>query len=109
MFIRRLILAAARHGVGAGGSGKTRLGLAAAADSAELFADGVAFVELAAVREPEGVMSAIASALGVTERPGEPLVQTIAGEIAGRELLLVVDNFEQVLPAAGSIAQRSDT
>jgi predicted ATPase/DNA-binding SARP family transcriptional activator len=91
--------------VGAGGSGKTRLGLAAAADSAELFADGVAFVELAAVREPKEVLPAIASALDVSERRGEPLVQTIAAEIGGRELLLVIDNFEQVVDAGPELVR----
>jgi len=85
--------------VGAGGSGKTRLALAVAADASELFADGVALAELGAVREPAFVTAAAAAALGVTERPGEPLVRTIAQAIADREVLLVLDNFEQVVEA----------
>ncbi|MBA2298110.1 MAG: winged helix-turn-helix domain-containing protein, partial [Actinobacteria bacterium] len=85
--------------VGAGGSGKTRLALAVAADASELFADGVALAELSAVREPAFVTPAVASALGVTERPGEPLVRTIAQAIADRKVLLVLDNFEQVVEA----------
>ncbi|MEJ7790717.1 MAG: BTAD domain-containing putative transcriptional regulator [Gaiellaceae bacterium] len=85
--------------VGAGGSGKTRLALALAADAGDLFADGVALAELGAVREPAFVAPTVAVALGVSERPGEPLGQTVAEAIADREVLLVLDNFEQVFEA----------
>ncbi|MBA3244869.1 MAG: AfsR/SARP family transcriptional regulator [Actinobacteria bacterium] len=85
--------------VGAGGSGKTRLALALAADANGLFADGVALAELGAVRDPAFVAPAVAVALGVSERPGEPLGTTVAEAIADRDLLLVVDNFEQVIEA----------
>jgi predicted ATPase/DNA-binding SARP family transcriptional activator len=85
--------------VGAGGSGKTRLALALAAEAGDLFANGVALVELGAVRDPAFVTAAIAAALGVVEQPGERLERAIAEAIADRELLLVLDNFEHVIDA----------
>ena len=56
-------------------------------------------VELSALREPALVLPTIAQALRVGEQPGEPLAQTLAAWAADRELLLVVDNFEQVAEA----------
>jgi predicted ATPase/DNA-binding SARP family transcriptional activator len=85
--------------VGAGGSGKTRLALALASESQPFFANGVTIVELSALREPALVLPAIAQALRVAEQPSEPLEQTLAAWAADRELLLVVDNFEQVAEA----------
>ena len=85
--------------VGAGGSGKTRLALALASESQSFFANGVAVVELSALREPALVLPTIAQALRVGEQPAEPLAQTLAAWAAERELLLVVDNFEQVAEA----------
>ena len=85
--------------VGAGGSGKTRLALALASEAQPFFANGVTVVELSALKEPALVLPAIAQALGVGELPDEPLAQTLAAWAADRELLLVVDNFEQVADA----------
>jgi non-specific serine/threonine protein kinase len=84
---------------GPGGSGKTRLAIAAARE----FAGSVrqaAFVDLAPVAEAPLVGPAIARALGVEESPDRPLVETVAESLAGGASLLVLDNFEQVLPAA---------
>jgi len=85
--------------VGAGGSGKTRLARAFGSQSRSLFANGVAIAELSALREPTLVLPTIAQAFGVGEQPGESLAQTLAAWVEGRELLLVVDNFEQVAEA----------
>ncbi len=82
---------------GPGGVGKTALAVAAAAELVESFCDGVALVELAAVRDPELVAAAIADAFGAN---GEPETQ-----IGARHLLLVLDNLEQVIDAAGEIAR----
>jgi predicted ATPase/DNA-binding transcriptional LysR family regulator len=82
---------------GAGGSGKTRLAIEAAGELVDELADGVYLVELAALREPELVPDAIATVLGV---PTEEL----EARLEGRELLLVLDNFEQVIEAAAAIA-----
>ena len=85
--------------VGAGGSGKTRLALALASEGRPFFANGITIVELSALRDPALVLPTIAQALRVGEQPGEALAQTLAAWAADRELLLVVDNFEQVAEA----------
>ena len=82
---------------GPGGIGKTSLAVAAAGELVESFDEGAVLVELAAVREPALVLSTIAEELG-----GE---EDAAAQIAGRELLLVLDNFEQVVEAAGEVAR----
>jgi predicted ATPase/DNA-binding CsgD family transcriptional regulator len=87
------------------GTGKTRLALAVAADVVEDFADGVWFVGLEAVREPDQVVAAIAQALDVRETAGQPLIETVAAHLDGRHLLLVLDNFEQVLAAGMEVAR----
>ena len=83
-----------------GGSGKTRLALQVAAELLDDFPDGVWFVDLAPVREPALVASAIAEPLGVTEAPGQPLAERLTTVLRDRRLLLVLDNFEQVAAAA---------
>lgn len=84
---------------GAGGSGKTRLAIEAARRVAEVFADGVAFVSLATVREAELMPAVVAGALGVPQVSSDPL-DALSTHLRARELLLVLDNFEQ-LRAAG--------
>jgi predicted ATPase/DNA-binding SARP family transcriptional activator len=79
---------------GAGGSGKTRLALEVARDSAPSFANGVAFVELAPLRDPTLLAITISGALGI-QAAGDPL-GTLTTALAPRELLLVVDNAEHV-------------
>src|SRR5579883_2621334 len=66
---------------GAGGSGKTRLALAVASACRDRFADGVAFVALAPLRDPTLVEAAIATALGVRETPGQALVERLADHL----------------------------
>jgi predicted ATPase/class 3 adenylate cyclase len=85
---------------GPGGTGKTRLALQVAAERLTSFADGVYVVELAPISNPELVASAIASALTIREQADRPLFDTLKDELRDRELLLVLDNFEQVTPAA---------
>jgi predicted ATPase/DNA-binding CsgD family transcriptional regulator/Tfp pilus assembly protein PilF len=100
-FQRRLVTL-----TGPGGCGKTRLALAVAADLGEAFADGVVFVSLAAVTEPDLVLVGVAHALGMREydRPDAPLLERIAAHIGGREYLLVLDNVEQIQDAATLVA-----
>ncbi len=88
---------------GPGGSGKTRLAVAEALLPA--FAAGVWFVPLAAVAEPEFVPGAIATALGVREAPGQPLLATLAAFLREKSLLLVLDNCEHLLAAAPLVAE----
>jgi predicted ATPase len=81
---------------GAGGSGKTRLALQAAAAAAENYPQGVWWVPLASVRQPEAVAETAARTLGA---PG-----SLPEAVAGRRLLLLLDNFEHVIDAAPEFA-----
>jgi predicted ATPase len=89
---------------GTGGTGKTRLALAAAAQARDAFADGVWLVNLDPVRDPAHVVPTIAQTLGVKERAGEPLLAALTAFLRDRRLLLVLDNFEQVVSAAADVA-----
>ncbi len=86
--------------VGPGGVGKTRLALRVAEEVRGDFADGVVFVPLAAIRDPALVASAIAQVLGVREAGDRSPADRVKRHLRGRHLLLLLDNFEQVLPAA---------
>src|SRR5215213_7186839 len=90
---------------GPGGVGKTRLGTRVAAEALESFADGVFMVDLARLTDPDLVPSATATALGLREQPGQSLEQTLAEYLRERQLLLLFDNFEHVLPAATLVAE----
>ncbi len=89
---------------GPGGIGKTRLALEACARARTEFANGVVFVGLAALTDRTLVVPTIAEALEVKERAGEPLQQTVTEAIRSRELLLLIDNFEQLPDAAPALA-----
>jgi predicted ATPase/class 3 adenylate cyclase len=90
---------------GPGGTGKTRLALTLARTVADDFADGVAFVALAAISEPRLVPSTIRQGLGLSEQPGRTALETLADRLEKREVLIVLDNFEQVAAAASSVAE----
>ena len=85
---------------GPGGIGKTRLACAVAADQRQAFPDGIVFVDLAPVRDPELVGSVIAQTLDVAEQPGRPAIEAVAAHLRDQCLLLVLDNFEQVADGA---------
>ena len=89
---------------GPGGTGKTRLAVQLAADAADAFADGVCFVSLDAVRDPGLVASQIATSLGLLETGNRPTRDQLAEWLAGKAILLVLDNFEQVIDAAPLVA-----
>ena len=88
---------------GPGGVGKTRLAIAIAAAATVDYADGVGWLELAAVSDPSLAPAALARALGVTDDGTSPERRLIAA-VAGRRLLLVLDNLEHLLPVAPLIA-----
>jgi predicted ATPase/DNA-binding SARP family transcriptional activator len=90
---------------GPGGSGKTRLALQVAWELREQFADGVAFVPLAPLHDPDLVIDAIAQACGIHRIGGVALVDEVCNHLSGKQLLLVLDNFEHLLPAAVAVAQ----
>jgi predicted ATPase/DNA-binding SARP family transcriptional activator len=91
---------------GAGGTGKTRLALQAAADLIENFKDGVWLVELASLSQPELVVHAAAEALGVHEEAGRPIVKTLCDWLRDKNLLLLLDNCEHLVPAVVRLADR---
>jgi predicted ATPase/class 3 adenylate cyclase/Tfp pilus assembly protein PilF len=90
---------------GAGGVGKTRLALQAAADLLEEFEDGAFFVSLAATTDPQLVASAIAAPLGMSEAGNRPLEEVLREYLREKKLLLVLDNFEQILEGAQLVGQ----
>ena len=90
---------------GPGGSGKTRLAVLVADRVLPYFDDGVFFVPLAPVRDPETVPSTIAGVLGVKEGPDLPVVMALEEHLRDRRLLLVLDNFEHLLPAASVVSR----
>lgn len=89
---------------GPGGVGKTRLALEAAHRLAPERAGGALFVDLAALDAPELVLQEIARAAGVQERPGHDLETALERALAERPILLVLDNLEQLVPAAPDLA-----
>src|SRR5690242_14833409 len=89
---------------GAGGTGKTRLAIQVAR-AVEPRVDRVWFVDLSALRDPAGVIPAVAHVCGVEAEPGRDPVDAIASSLAGRRVLIVLDNFEQVVDAAGAVAR----
>ncbi len=89
---------------GIGGCGKTRLALRVAEGCAGEFPDGVAFADLAPLQDAERVVLAAAAAFGVAPTPGVPVADALARRLAGRRVLLVVDNCEHVLDAAAALA-----
>ena len=88
---------------GAGGSGKTRLALEVAMDLVGAYPDGVWLVELARLSEGDLVPQAVAAALGVKERPGQPLPVTLGEFLRAKQMLLVVDNCEHLLEATAGL------
>jgi predicted ATPase/class 3 adenylate cyclase len=90
--------------VGPGGVGKTRLAIEAARRLAGDFADGARFVPLAAVWEPHDLASAIARSLAAPVREGEPARAALVRFLGNRHLLLVLDNFEQLVEGAPLVA-----
>ncbi len=89
---------------GPGGVGKTRLALAAAAGLLPDFPDGVTFVPLAPLSDPALMADAIARARGLAEQPGESALERLQRGLADRCTLLVLDNFEHLLPTAGLLS-----
>lgn len=90
---------------GVGGTGKTRLALQVAADLVDEFEHGVYFIPLAALAESDLVLPAIAQALDVRESAGSPLLARLREHLRDRQMLLVLDNFEQVVDAAPLVSE----
>src|SRR5579863_6445856 len=90
---------------GPAGVGKTRLALQVAAELSDLFADGVFLVPLAAVNEPEQAVSAITQTLSISDLSGQSPLALLKATLKDKQMLLLLDNFEQVIPAAVQMAE----
>src|SRR3954469_17818876 len=93
---------------GPGGSGTTRLALHAAAEAVELFPNGVWLVSLEGVQAAALVLPTIAQTLGLYDTGDQPLEEAVREHLAGRRVLLVLDNFEQLLDAARTVGKLLD-
>jgi predicted ATPase/DNA-binding CsgD family transcriptional regulator len=91
--------------IGSGGCGKTRLAMEIAGDVGSRFADGACWVELQSVLDPAAVATAVGWAAGVRERPGEPLVDTLAEQLRERHLLILLDNCEHLVTACAELVR----
>jgi predicted ATPase/DNA-binding XRE family transcriptional regulator len=89
---------------GPGGAGKTRLAIEVAR-VLDAYPDGVWLVELAPLAQPELVCQTVAVALGATEERGQPILTTLTSAIAGRRVLLVLDNCEHLVAACADLAE----
>jgi predicted ATPase/class 3 adenylate cyclase len=90
---------------GPGGTGKTRLALQAAGELLSTLDDGAFFVPLAAINDPELVMPTVAMSLGLKEMADRPPVENVIEHLRDKDLLLVLDNFEQVVDGASEVGQ----
>jgi predicted ATPase/DNA-binding CsgD family transcriptional regulator len=91
---------------GTGGCGKTRLALEVAGDIVSRFSDGACWVDLQGVSDAGMVAAAVGSAVGVHERPGQPLADTLAEYLRKRHLLVVLDNCEHLVEACAELVAR---
>lgn len=91
---------------GPGGSGKTRLALEVAASLVPMFADGVWFVALATIHDGARLCETVSEVLGVSDIAGEAIADTLEHWLSDRDLLLILDNCEHVVEAAGGLCQR---
>ncbi len=106
--VRRLLQDAAVRVVtltGPGGTGKTRLALQIARGLADAFPDGAYFVALAPISDPDLLASSISGVLGIRESPARPVLESVKESLEHKQLLLVLDNFEQIVTAAPVVAE----
>jgi predicted ATPase/DNA-binding XRE family transcriptional regulator len=89
---------------GAGGVGKTRLALEAARHVGKFFPDGIAFIALAPLNDAGLVISTVAYSMGLRETPGQTPHEALREHLRDKWMLLLLDNFEHLLPAAPAIA-----
>jgi len=89
--------------IGAAGVGKTRLALRAATDALEDYTDGAWFVDLGPIGDPSLVVRTVAGVLSIRERHGRPLLETLAGAMRDRHMLLVLDNSEHLIDACSRL------
>jgi len=91
---------------GEGGCGKTRISLQIAKEYLDKFLDGVWFVDLSPLEDPELLPQEVANALSITEEPGKPIVSTIKEQIREKKCMLLLDNCEHLVDATADLAQQ---
>jgi predicted ATPase len=89
--------------VGTGGVGKTRLAIHVGTSLAKDFADGVSFIPLVSISDPDLLLPTIAQHLSIKEREGLPLLDLVQQFLRDKRLLLLLDNFEQIVAAAPQV------
>jgi predicted ATPase/class 3 adenylate cyclase len=97
---------------GPGGTGKTRLSMQIGAEASDQFEHGVFFVPLAPISDPELVPSTVLQAMGINDSDSRPPQEQLVAHLKDRAVLLILDNFEQILPAApyvGEVLKASPT
>lgn len=90
---------------GPGGTGKTRLALQSGAELIDRFVDGTYFIDLAPIRDPNLVLATIARTIGLSESSNGSMLDDLKGQLRGKTMLLLLDNFEQVTSAAVHVAE----
>jgi predicted ATPase/class 3 adenylate cyclase len=91
---------------GVGGVGKTRTAIQVAAELLPRFRDGAWLIELAPLRDPDGIVAAVGAALRVTARSGQSLEESLLETLANKQLMLVLDNCEHLIGAAARLVSR---
>ncbi len=89
---------------GPGGTGKTRFAIQLAALTADRYADGLCFVPLAPIVDPDLVIPTVVQALGLPDVQGRPSIEVLADHLGSKRMLLILDNFEQVHAAGAALA-----
>ncbi len=90
---------------GPGGVGKTRLALQVASAMKDAFPDGISFIPFAPITDPDLVLPTIARALGLVEASGLSPLDRLSASLQDKQLLLLLDNFEQIVTAALLLAE----
>ncbi|UCH58470.1 MAG: AAA family ATPase, partial [Anaerolineales bacterium] len=91
--------------IGPGGTGKTRLALQSGAELSDRFVDGTFFIDLAPIRDPQSVLAIIARTLGLNESGNGSMLEDLKDQMRIKNMLLLLDNFEQVTSAAVQVAE----
>jgi predicted ATPase/class 3 adenylate cyclase len=91
---------------GSGGSGKTRLALQAAAEMVDRFTNGVWFVDMATVLDPNLLAIAVATALRLREQSGQTMIETLVAFLRDKRMLLILDNCEQIISASAELSEK---
>jgi len=91
--------------VGPGGTGKTRLAIQVVLETVSQYEDGVAFVDLAPVTDPDLMLNAIANSLGIVEHAGKDMLEAVRIRLADKHMLIIIDNAEHLLDSVSLLSE----